>query len=142
MKRNKAAKRIKLPTYHEVDAAVQVWFTQATSVTNLVVGDNKIKAQPLKYASMLNKSGFTASNGWLNNFRARKNISYKTIVGEACLVDNKVTHEYLNDVLFNLIGNCKPFDTLHKDILRLFGGEANRYVGTVRHHDRAWFERV
>ena len=31
MQRNKAAKRLRLPTYQDVDTAVQEWFTQATS---------------------------------------------------------------------------------------------------------------
>jgi len=120
MVRNKTAKRIKLPTYHDVDSAVQDWFTQATIQTNVVIGGPEIQAQALKYASMLNKPEFQASNGWLQRFRARNHISYKTIVGEAGLVDKTVTDEYLNNTLPNLIRNYTPRDIFNADETALF----------------------
>ena len=120
MQRNKAAKRLRLPTYQDIDTAVQEWFTQATSQINVVIGGYEIQRQALKYANMLNKQEFQASNGWLQRFRARNHISFKTIVGEAGLVDKTVIDEYLNNILPKLIMNYKPCDIFNADQTALF----------------------
>ena len=114
------SKRIKLPRYHEVDAAVEEWFTQAINQPNVVIGCPEIKAHALKYATMLEHPDFVASNGWLTNFRARNHISFKTIAGEAGLVDKNVTDDYINNLLPNLLAGYDPRDVFDADETALF----------------------
>ena len=107
-KRNKSAKRLKVPTYQDVDEAVEEWFKQSISNTNTVIGGPEIQAQALKFATFYNHPEFQASNGWLQNFRERNHISFKTIVGEAGLVDHEVTDNYINDILPDLLADYDP----------------------------------
>ncbi len=88
-------KKIKQATYHDVDSAVDEWFKQTISLNNVVIGGQEIQAQAVKYAAFLNHSEFKASNGWLQRFRERYQISFKTIVGEAGIVNSTVTENYL-----------------------------------------------
>ena len=63
---------------------------------------------------------FTASSGWLSKFRKRHHNSYKTIVGEAGLVDRAVTDEYIKDVLPGLLAYYHPSDIFNPDETALF----------------------
>ena len=85
-RRNKTIKRIKLPTYHDIDVATEEWFKQTMAHKNIVIGGPEIKAQVLKYNIYHNQPDFQASNGWLQRFRERNHISFIKIVGEGGLV--------------------------------------------------------
>ena len=85
-KRTQTIKRIKLPTYHNIDVATEEWFKQTMAHNNVVIGGPEIKAQALKYNIYLNQPDFQASNGWLQRFRERNHISFIKIVGEGGLV--------------------------------------------------------
>ena len=54
-----------------------------------------IKLQAIKYATFLGHNEFKASSGWMENFKKRNGISFKTIVSEAGLVDSQVVEKYL-----------------------------------------------
>ena len=68
-RRNAKTIKIRNPTYKDVDSAVQQWFNETMSNTNVTMGGNEIKAQALKYAIFLNHPDFTASNGCLSSHR-------------------------------------------------------------------------
>ena len=84
------------------------------------IGGPEIKEQALRFAVFLQQPEFTASNGWLQKFCERYHISFKTIVGEAGLVDKSVTDNYLNEILPNLIASYKPEDIFNADETALF----------------------
>ena len=88
-KRNKLTMQIHRPKYHEIDKAVDTWFAESISQTNVVIGGPEIKEQALRFAVFLQQPEFTASNGWFQKFRERHHISFKTIVGEAGLVESR-----------------------------------------------------
>ena len=120
-KRNKQSMKIKPPTYQDIDSAVKDWFRQTiTNNKNVVIGGPEIQAQALKYAGFLNKPSFKASNGWLQRFRDRNHISFKTIVAEAGLVDKVVTDNYVNDILPALLANYEPENIYNADETALF----------------------
>jgi hypothetical protein len=64
--------------------------------------------------------GFKASNGWLDGFKKRNNITFKTSVGEAGLVDSKIIQNYLNVVLPDLIKDYEPRNIFNADETGLF----------------------
>ena len=65
-------------------------------------------------------SRFYGASGLLSKFCKRHHISYKTIVGEAGLVDRAVTDEYLKDVLPGLLADYNPSDIFNADQTTLF----------------------
>ena len=85
-----------------------------------MIGGPEIKEQALRFAVFLQQPDFVASNGWLQKFRNRHHISYKTIVGEAGLVDKSVTDHYLTQTLPNLIAAYKPEYIFNADETALF----------------------
>ena len=119
-KRNNSAKRIKAPTYSDIDSAVEEWFKQTIAHKNVVIGGPEIQAQALKYAIFLNHPEFQASNGWLQRFRDRNHISFKTIVGEAGLVDTNVTDTFIQQLLPGLLASYEPRDIYNADETALF----------------------
>ena len=46
---------------------------------------------------------FTASNGWLKKFKARHNISYRSICGESASVNPVTTNDWLGGRLPSII---------------------------------------
>ena len=87
---NKTAdrKRIKLSIFPLLEDAMTTWFKQAISHTNVVIDGPTIQAQASKYANFLSYDKFKASSGWLDGFKKRNNIAFKTSIGEASLVDD------------------------------------------------------
>jgi hypothetical protein len=77
-KRNQASSRIKQPTYQDIDNAVKEWQTISIN-KNVVISGPEIQNQALKYASILNHPEFKASNGWLQRFKERNQISFREI---------------------------------------------------------------
>ncbi|RNA05487.1 tigger transposable element-derived 6-like [Brachionus plicatilis] len=73
--------------YVKIKEALDHWFKSVLAYKNITLNDPLIQAQAIKYATLLNQTDFKASNGWLNGFKKRHNITFKTIVGEAGLVD-------------------------------------------------------
>jgi len=119
-KRNKVSMQIKPPKYADIDSAVDTWFFQTINNCNVVIGGPEIREQALKFAVFLQHPEFTASAGWLDKFRERHHISFKTIVGEAGLVDKSVTDHYLSEVLPGLLVGYEPRDIFNADETALF----------------------
>ena len=122
-------KRIKRAKYDDLDQAVDFWFTQEKSLNNVTIDGPMIKAQALKCATMLGHLDFKASNGWLDGFKKRHNISFKSVVGEqiqsineensienneavesnqeeTVLVEEKITKEEAMNLFFDLRKFC------------------------------------
>ena len=86
---------------------------------NITLNGPLIQAQAIKYATMLQCLDFKASNGWLDGFKKRHNISFKTVVGEAGLVDTKVIEDWFK-ILPDLIKGYDWSDIFNADETALF----------------------
>ncbi len=64
----------------------------------MTISGSEIIQQAIKYAVFLGYYDFKASNGWLDKFLKRNNISFKTICGEAGLVDQDVVSNWINNM--------------------------------------------
>ena len=70
----------------ELNEKVWKWFNLARA-QNLPVSGPMIQQQALDFAKKLGKTDFKASNGWLESFKKRHNISSAIACGESASVD-------------------------------------------------------
>ncbi|KAJ4427113.1 hypothetical protein ANN_24728 [Periplaneta americana] len=69
-----------------INKAVIEWFSRIRS-QNVPVSGPMIQAKVLEFAAELGDSEFKASNGWLEKFRKRHDIKFRSICGESSSVD-------------------------------------------------------
>jgi hypothetical protein len=113
--RTRDRKRIKMSSYPQLEQSVKMWFDQNNQRTNVTISGSEIIQQAIKYAVFLGYNDFKASNGWLDKFLKRNNISLKTICGEAGLVDQEVVSNWINNILPDQIKDYHPKDIYNAD---------------------------
>ena len=112
-------KRIRGSNFSQVEEALDHWFQSTMSLKNITIDGPIIQAQAIKFATMLNCLDFKASSGWLEGFKKRHKISFKTIVGEAGLVDQKIIEDWFK-ILPELIKGYNSDDIFNGDETALF----------------------
>ena len=77
------SKCMKLIQAHDpkLDEVELIWLKQAKE-QNLPVSSDLIKEMAMKLAGLMHISEFMTSNGWLDNFKKRHGITFKTMQGE------------------------------------------------------------
>ena len=78
--------KLNLAQHLKLNDRVLIWLKQARE-QNLPVAGNLIKEKALKLAELMHIPDFIASDGWLDNFKKRYGITFKTVQGEAGAVD-------------------------------------------------------
>jgi hypothetical protein len=63
-------KRLKKPTYENVDKLVLDWF-KVTREKNVPVSGAMVKQKALEFAHRFKQENFKASNGWITNWQKR-----------------------------------------------------------------------
>lgn len=71
-------KRVRGPEYPDIDESVLKWFTQAHNKT-IPLSGTLIRVKAEEFASKLGKSDFKASTRWLDGFKERNGISFKSV---------------------------------------------------------------
>ena len=113
---NKGVKRkLKDENGEAIDELVFEWFTQQLAKQIPISGpilQEKARqvAEQLAYTS----ETFKASNGWLEKFRNRHVISFRTINGESASVDNSTIEEWKNRLSI-VIDGFNPNDIFNAD---------------------------
>ena len=115
------SKRIKLkPAQHsKLDDEVLIWLKQARG-QNLPVSGNLIKEKALKLAELMHIPDFIASDGWLDNFKKRHGITFKTVQGEAGVVNLQSLLDWKQQVLQLLLRQFSADDVFNLDETGLF----------------------
>ena len=75
-------KKLRAPDYDDVDGALLSWFMDAKK-RNLPISGPILSAKALEIAAELGHHEFKSSNGWLQRFKSRHEISFKAMCGEA-----------------------------------------------------------
>ena len=75
------------PQLDDIESATWEWFKRARAM-GLTISGPMIQDQALCIAERLNHADFKASNGWLDRFRKRHNITFGAVCGESGSVDN------------------------------------------------------
>ncbi|XP_067139408.1 jerky protein homolog isoform X3 [Centruroides vittatus] len=81
MNKNMNYKRKRKQPNEEVNKYVWEWFQKA-SATHIPISGPLIQEKAREFAEFLNISSFRASNGWLDSFRKRHNIVFRSVDGE------------------------------------------------------------
>jgi len=113
-------KRMKLPIYQKVDEAMDIWFKNTMKEKNVTLDGTLIQAQALKFAAMEGYVDLKASNGWLDKFKIRHNITYKKIVGEGGNADIKLAEDWMKNKLIDLIKDYEAHNIFYADETSLF----------------------
>ena len=69
---------------------------------------------------LLKINGFEASNGWMDNFKDRHGILFKSSQGEAAAVDEGYVRQWQRQVLREELAKFKPDDIYNVDETWLF----------------------
>lgn len=87
-----------------IDEVVYTWFCQLRA-KNMPVSGPLIQEKALQVAKIENFENFSASNGWLEKFRIRHGITFKSICGESKSVDTSVVKDWTE----KLEGICEGY---------------------------------
>lgn len=79
--RRNDSKRFKKCRYDDVDTALWDWFSRARA-RNIPISGPILKERALHFAASFEQEGFKASNGWLQKFCSRHNISLHVLSGK------------------------------------------------------------
>lgn len=79
-------KRIRAAAYRDVEAALSKWFVDAHA-KNVPHSGPILLVQAKRLGFVLGHESFNPGNGWLQRFKDRHGIIYKSIVSEAASVD-------------------------------------------------------
>jgi len=71
-------------------------------------------------AELLEIDGFKASNGWLDSFKDRHGIVFKSVQGEAAAVGLKSVDKWRQDILIKLLTEYSPENVFNIDETGLF----------------------
>ncbi|UYV83541.1 Transposase [Cordylochernes scorpioides] len=72
--------------FPEIEETLFRWIRQANAM-KLAINGNILKEKAILLALKMGQDNFEASNGWLEKFKARRNIAFKQLHGEAGSVD-------------------------------------------------------
>jgi hypothetical protein len=102
----------------ELDTRLFTWFSEARA-GNIPISGRIIQEKAMHLAQSLNVTDFKASNGWLQKFVARHNISFKQLSGESAEVDKEVVENWQQSLKVMLEG-YEPKDIFNCDETGLF----------------------
>lgn len=80
-----------------INKMILQWYLHARA-NNLLISGTLLKEKALEVASVVGLNDFKASNGWLQKFRERHQISYKNVQRESATVKPFVVNDWLSKV--------------------------------------------
>ena len=90
------------------------WFLFARS-QNIPINGIILKEKAIFFAKELNIQDFAASNGWLERWKTRNKISFKTMACEANSCTSEMTASRKEKVLPTILSNYRPEDIYNAD---------------------------
>ena len=124
----------------EINTLCWEWFKDATA-RRIIVNGPLLQEKALKFASDLGVDSFKASNGWLESFRQRHNISFGTMSGERGDVNNETVSAW-KAKLPEFIKNYKASDIFNMDESGLFFRDTTRKTLFVKGEECAGGKRA
>lgn len=111
-------RKIRKTGNEDVNKLCWEWFQDAIARRFIVTGP-LLKEKALKFAQDLENDEFKASNGWLESFRRRHNITFGAMSGESGDVDDTVVSDWKTK-LPSILKDYEPCDIFNMDETGLF----------------------
>ena len=92
-------KRMKSTKYPLIDKMVYKWYIGQRNVGQPISGKNIMFAAQELAKNLDGYENFQASQGWLNKFRNRHNLAFRTVSGEAASADVEALDRFRQDFL-------------------------------------------
>ncbi|UYV67552.1 hypothetical protein LAZ67_5001177 [Cordylochernes scorpioides] len=105
--------------FPEIEEALFRWIRQANAM-KLAINGNILKEKAILLALKMGQDNFEASNGWLEKFKARRNIAFKRLHGEAGSVDANSVATWKGEIIPSLLAKYSPQDIFNADETGLF----------------------
>lgn len=117
---NGKRKRMRFSPYEKIEEAILQWIKMARA-QNVPISCSVLKEKALQIAAELGEPDFMASNGWIQRFKVRHDLTFKTVCGEAGDVDETVLNDWNKSVLEDdILKRYKPCDVFNVDECGLF----------------------
>lgn len=110
--------RMRTPKHVDIENALIIWFKQCRS-QNIPISGALIMEKADMYASEMGIE-FLANNGWLERFKKRNEIVYKSVCGESSQVSQVMISEWLTDTLPSILQNYDPKNIFNADETGIF----------------------
>ena len=116
---NTSRKKMKKSTNSDLDEAVFLWFKNARS-NNIPVSGNIIKEKAISLSKSLDLADFKASEGCLDKWKQRHNVTFKTVSGEENSVTPEMTASWSETYLPTILARYELKDIYNADEFGLF----------------------
>lgn len=114
-----SSKKLRRAERENVEEALLKWFTIQRN-RNLPVTGAMLQMKANEFAERFEEKAFVCSNGWLDRFKKRNNISCGKIVGEAASVCASDVEKWKDQVWPDVIQNYEENDVFNADEAGLF----------------------
>ena len=111
--------RIKEGTFSNLDDLVFKWLLTVRS-RNVVVTSSILKTKARELAEKINVKGFQASDGWLDRWKRRYNVAFKTVSGEGNSCTTEMTAPWDETTLPTILSKYKLDEIYNADEFGLF----------------------
>ena len=105
-------RRLKQGTFAKLDDLIFKWILTVRS-RNVVVSPSILKTKAKELAEKINIKGFQASDGWLDCWKNRYNVSFKTVSGECNPCKAEMTAPWKETTLYTILSKYK-LDEIYK----------------------------
>lgn len=112
-------KNLKAGKHDNLDKAVFKWFMSARS-NNIPVSGLVLQEKASDLAKTLGIDDFKASNGWVDRWKARNNVTFKIVSGEAKSCTPEMTAHWKETHLPTILSRYKLQDIFNADEFGLF----------------------
>lgn len=114
-------KRQRCGQYEQVERALLMWFKDMrTNAPEATIDGPVLKIKAEEFAQQLDYQNFQCSNGFIDRFKARHGITFRTVCGESSSVKAASTKEWFETVLPQLLQSYSPSDIFNADEFALF----------------------
>lgn len=112
-------KKLRKPTRDDVDSALLKWFTLQRS-RNVAISGPLLQVKANEFAKLFDIEDFACSQGWIDRFKKRHNITFGAICGEAADVDISLTDAWTETFWQEIRKDYNDNDIFNADETGLF----------------------
>lgn len=116
---SKKFKRIRKGKNDQLDKAVATFISQARD-QHIPVNGTLIQMKALQLGGLMNVEKFTASAGWLQRFKRRFGLNWKSLNGDAAAADQNVVLDWIENTFMPLMNRYEEKDVFNADETGLF----------------------